>query len=176
MSTESEQSIRKRMLDATFTVVSRRGLKKLQLVEVAAEAEVSRPTVYRYFGSKAGLLEAFALYEQDNFSAGIAVATAGLRGADRVDAALRFIVDYQFSHSLTTLVEIEPEYSIDQMVRVLPLMEGAMRRLMDGVDSEIAASAVVRIAVCHYLVPGNDRNRFLAELRRAAGIGVRRKR
>ena len=173
---ESEQSIRKRMLDATFVVVSRCGRKKLQLMEVAAEAGVSRPTVYRYFGSKEGLLEAFALYEQDNFSAGMATATAGLRGADRIDAALRFIVDYQFSHSLTTLVELEPEYSIDQMMRVLPLMEQAMVRLMDGADAEIAASAVVRIAVCHYLVPGRDAGRFLAELRHAAGIDVRRRR
>ena len=31
---------------------------------------MSRPTLYRYFGSKEGLLEAFGLYEQDNFDAG----------------------------------------------------------------------------------------------------------
>lgn len=61
MSADSEQSIRTRILDATFVVVSRTGRKKLQLLEVAAEAGVSRPTVYRYFGSKDGLLEAFAL-------------------------------------------------------------------------------------------------------------------
>ena len=62
--------------------------------DVAAEA-VSRPTLYRYFGSKEGLLEAFGLYEQDNFDSGIAAAIAGFSGADRLDAALRFVVEFQ---------------------------------------------------------------------------------
>ena len=140
MTADREGSIRKRILDATFVVVSRHGRKKLQLQEVAAEAGVSRPTVYRYFGGKDGLLEAFALYEQDNFAAGIATATAGLRGPDRVDAALQFIVDYQFSHSLATLVNLEPEYSIAQMMRVLPAMQEGMRQIMTGDEAELAAA------------------------------------
>lgn len=176
MSTEAEQSIRKRILDATFAVVSRTGRKKLQLLEVAAAAGVSRPTVYRYFGSKENLLEAFALYEQDNFTVGVASATAGLRGTDRVDAALQFIVDHQFSHSLTVLVDMEPEYSLSQMMRVLPTMQEGMRHIMVGENPEIAAAAVVRIAVCHYLVRGHDRGSFLAELRHAAGLDPRRRR
>jgi AcrR family transcriptional regulator len=167
---EPEQSLRRRILDATFVVVSRTGRKKLQLLEVAAEARVSRPTVYRYFGSKEGLLEAFALYEQDNFNAGVAAATVGLRGRERVDAALQFIVDHQFSHSLAVLVDMEPEYSLAQMNRVLPTMQEGMRHIMTGENPEVAAAAVVRIAVCHYLVRGHDRSSFLAELRHAAGL------
>lgn len=176
MAADTEQSIRTRILDATFVVVSRTGRKKLQLLEVAAEAGVSRPTVYRYFGSKEGLLEAFALYEQDNFTAGVAAATAGLRGEDRVDAALQFIVDHQFSHSLAVLVDMEPEYSLAQMMRVLPTMQDGMRHIMTGQNPEVAAAAVVRIAVCHYLVRGHDRKGFLAELRHAAGLDPRRRR
>ncbi len=176
MPADSEPSIRRRILDATFAVVSRTGRNKLQLLEVAAEAGVSRPTVYRYFGSKEGLLEAFALYEQDNFTAGVAAATAGLRGPDRVDAALQFIVDHQFSHSLAVLVDMEPEYSLAQMMRVLPTMQEGMRHIMVGENPEIAAAAVVRIAVCHYLVRGHDRNSFLAELRHAAGLDPQRRR
>lgn len=176
MVAETEHSIRRRILDATFAVVSRTGRKKLQLLEVAAEAGVSRPTVYRYFGSKDGLLEAFALYEQDNFNAGVAAATAGLRGADRVDAALQFIVDHQFSHSLAQLVDMEPEYSLAQMMRVLPTMQEGMRHIMTCDNPDVAAAAVVRIAVCHYLVRGHDRNGFLAELRHAAGLDPHRRR
>lgn len=176
MTADGEGSIRTRILDATFVVVSRHGRNKLQLQEVAAEAGVSRPTVYRYFGDKDGLLEAFALYEQDNFAAGIASATAGLRGPDRVDAALQFIVDYQFSHSLATLVDLEPEYSIAQMMRVLPAMQEGMRLIMTGDEPDLAAAAVVRIAVCHYLVRGHTRSSFLAELRYAAGLTPGRRR
>lgn len=176
MPVESEQSIRKRILDATFEVLARCGRRKLQLLDVAATAGVSRPTVYRYFGSRDGLLEAFALYEQDNFAAGMAAATAGLRGSERVEATLEFIVDYQFSHSLATLVELEPEYSIAQMVRVLPMMKEGMHRVMSGENADVAAAAVVRIAICHYLVGGDDRAEFLAELRHAAGLEQRRRR
>jgi AcrR family transcriptional regulator len=173
MVADNEQSIRRRILDATFAVVSRTGRRKLQLLEVAAEAGVSRPTVYRHFGSKEGLLEAFALYEQDNFDAGVAAATAGLRGRDRVDAALQFIVDHQFSHSLAILVDMEPEYSLSQMMRVLPSMAEGMRHILTCENPDIAAAAVVRIAVCHYLVRGHDRSSFLAELRHAAGLDPR---
>lgn len=175
MSGESAPSIRKRILDATYVVLAKSGRDKLQLLEVAAEAGVSRPTVYRYFGSREGLLDAFALYEQDNFGVGMAAATAGLRGDDRIDAALQFIVDYHFTHSHGALVEQEPEYSIAQMNRVLPAMEKAMHAIMTGEHADVAAEAVVRIAVCHYLVPGGDRNRFLAQLRHTAGINVTRR-
>ena len=62
MPSEAVQSTRKRILAATFVVLSRSGHRKLQLSEVAAEAGVSRPTLYRYFGSKQGLLDAFGLH------------------------------------------------------------------------------------------------------------------
>src|SRR6202046_3432244 len=100
---DAEQSTRRRILAATFVVLARDGRRRLQLSDVAAQAKVSRPTLYRYFGSKEGLLEAFGLYEQDNFDAGIATAIAGLSGADRLDAALRFVVDFQSSYSLGSL-------------------------------------------------------------------------
>ena len=88
-----EPSTRRRILDATHVVFARSGHRNLQLSDVAAEAKESRPTLYRYFGTREGLLNAFALYEQDNFDAGIAKAMAGLDGPARLDAALRFVVD-----------------------------------------------------------------------------------
>jgi AcrR family transcriptional regulator len=168
--TEVEQSTRRRILAATFVVLARDGRRKLQLSDVAAQAKVSRPTLYRYFGSKEGLLEAFCLYEQDNFDAGIAAAMAGLTGPDRLDAALRFIVEFQSTYSLGSLAEIEPEHVLFQMKRVLPIMHDRIARIIPGDNSDIAASAVVRIAVCHYMIGGGSPDRFLAELRHAAGI------
>ena len=58
---DADPSTRRRILAATFVVLARDGRRKLQLSDVAAEAKVSRPTLYRYFGSKEGLLEAFGL-------------------------------------------------------------------------------------------------------------------
>ena len=165
-----EQSTRRRILAATFVVLERDGRRKLQLSDVAAAAKVSRPTLYRYFGSKEGLLEAFGLYEQDNFDAGIAAAMAGLSGPDRLGAALQFIVDFQTSYSLGSLADTEPDHVLHQMKRVLPIMRDRVARIISGDNSEIAAAAVVRIAVCHYVIGGGSPDQFLAEMRHAAGL------
>ena len=168
---DAEQSTRRRILAATFVVLARDGRRRLQLSDVAAQAKVSRPTLYRYFGSKEGLLEAFGLYEQDNFDAGIATAIAGLSGADRLDAALRFVVDFQSRYSLSSLAETEPEHVLQQMKRVLPIMRDRIARIIGcGEQADVAASTVVRIAVCHYVIGGDTPDRFLAELRHAAGL------
>ena len=168
---DAEQSTRRRILAATFVVLARDGRRRLQLSDVAAQAKVSRPTLYRYFGSKEGLLEAFGLYEQDNFDAGIATAIAGLSGAARLDAALRFIVDFQSGYSLASLAEVEPEHVLHQMRRVLPIMRDRIARIIGGDQAHVAASAVVRIAVCHYVISDETPEGFLAELRHAAGLG-----
>ncbi|EID16218.1 TetR/AcrR family transcriptional regulator [Mycolicibacterium phlei] len=170
MVTPDDQSTRRRILAATFVVLARDGRRRLQLSDVAAEAGVSRPTLYRHFGSKEGLLEAFALYEQDNFDAGIAAAITGLTGAERLDAALRFIVRFQSTYSLGSLADVEPEHVLQQMKRVLPIMHERIARIIPGPDSEVAAAAVVRIAVCHYMIGGGTPEQFLAELRHAAGL------
>ncbi len=168
-----EPSTRRRILDATHVVFARSGHRNLQLSDVAAEAKVSRPTLYRYFGSREGLLNAFALYEQDNFDAGIAKAMAGLDGPQRLDAALRFVVDFQDSYSLGSIVDIEPEHVLSQMQRVIPIMHERIARVIPGANSDVAAAAVVRIAMCHYLVQGGTPEDFLAELRLAAGLDPR---
>jgi AcrR family transcriptional regulator len=166
----AELSTRRRILAATFVVLTRSGRKRMMLSEVAAEAKVSRPTLYRYFPSKEALLDAFGLYEQDNFDAGISSAMAGLRGQERLDAALQFVVDFQRTYSLGFLVDTEPEHVLAQMKRVMPILQGRIARLIPGANADLAAATVVRVAVCHYLVGDDDREQFLAELRYAAGV------
>jgi AcrR family transcriptional regulator len=174
--TEAESSTRRRILAATFVVLARHGRRRLQLSDVAAEAKVSRPTLYRYFGSKEGLLEAFGRYEQDNFDAGIATAMAGLSGAARLDAALQFIVDFQSTYSLGSLADTEPDHVLYQMKRVLPIMQERIARIIGTDVGDVAAGAVVRIAVCHYMIGGGSPDRFLAELRHAASLEPSRRR
>ena len=79
---------------------------------MAATAGVSRPTLYRWFPSKEALLEAFGVYEQQKYDAGIAAAVAGLEGEARLDAILRFIVEFQHTYSLRRIVDVEPEHVV----------------------------------------------------------------
>ena len=94
---ETDSSTRQRILVATAEVLGRNGKTKLSLSEVAAQAGVSRPTLYRWFASKEVLLKALSRYELQGFERGLKTATAGLKGVDRLDAALRVLVEYQHS-------------------------------------------------------------------------------
>ena len=164
---EEATSTRRRILAATAEVLSRNGQTKLSLSEVALQAAVSRPTLYRWFASKEELLEAFGLYERQMFDSGISQATAGLRGTDRLDAALRFIVEYQQSYSGVRIVDVEPEVAIDQLSRVIPLMRARLQRLLPGPNGAVKAATAIRVAVSHYTVRTDDADQFLAQLRRA---------
>lgn len=61
---KADTSTRERILAATAEVLGRHGMTKLSLSEVATQAGVSRPTLYRWFGSKQELLDAFVVWER----------------------------------------------------------------------------------------------------------------
>jgi AcrR family transcriptional regulator len=167
---DPDASTRQRLLAATAEVLSRKGMTKLSLSEVAAQAGVSRPTLYRWFASKEELLDAFGLWERHVFDRGMAKATAGLRGKEKLDAALRFIVDYQQSYSGYRMVDIEPGHVIGQLSEAMPVMRERLRRLLPGPNGAVAAATAIRVAVSHYIVGSDDADQFLAQLRHAVGL------
>lgn len=167
---EGDTSTQQRILAATAEVLSRNGKRKLSLSDVAAQARVSRPTLYRWFASKEELLSAFSRYERQAFESGLRKATAGRKGVDKLDAALRFIVDYQHSYSGVRMVDIEPEHVIAQFSQVIPQMREGLQRLLPGPNSAVKAAAVIRIAISHYIVRSDDADQFLSQLRHAVGI------
>ena len=168
--TETDTSTRQRILAATAEVLGRNGKTKLSLSEVAAQAGVSRPTLYRWFASKEELLSAFSSYERQVFESGLIQATAGLKGADKLDAVLRFIVEYQHSYSGVRMVDVEPEHTIAQFGRVIPEMRAGLERHLPGPNAAVKAATVIRIAISHYIVRSDDADQFLAQLRHAVGI------
>ena len=165
-----DTSTRQRILVATAEVLGRSGQTKLSLSEVALQAGVSRPTLYRWFASKGELLDAFGVFEREMFDSGIGRATSGLRGTEKLDGALRFIVEYQQSYSGVRLVDIEPEVVIAQLGRIIPMMRARLQKLMPGPNGAVKAATVIRVAVAHYIVRSDDGDQFLAQLRHAAGI------
>jgi AcrR family transcriptional regulator len=167
---ETDTSTRQRILVATAEVLCRNGKTKLSLSEVATQAGVSRPTLYRWFASKEELLSAFSRYERQVFESGLFRATAGLRGTDKLDAALRFIVDYQHSYSGVRMVDVEPEHVIAQVSRAIPQMREGLERLLPGPNAAVKAATVIRIAISHYIVRSDDAEQFLAQLRHAVGL------
>ena len=170
VSVDDDNSTRFRILNATSEVLRRSGQTKLSLSEVAQQAGVSRPTLYRWFASKEALLDAFSVHERRMFESGISKATAGLRGNERLDAALRFIVDYQHSYSGVRAIDIEPEVVIARLAQVIPIMRARLQRLLPGPNGGVKAATAIRVAVSHYIVRSDDDDSFLEQLRHAVGL------
>ena len=164
---EVDNSTRQRILAATAEVLGRNGMTKLSLSEVALQAGVSRPTLYRWFDSKRDLLDAFVVWERQYYERAVADATADLPASEKLDAALEVIVDYQQSYPGLRMVDIEPEHVIRRLSRVLPLMRERLERLAQGPDASLAVATAVRVAISHYLVRSDDDGEFLAQLRHA---------
>jgi AcrR family transcriptional regulator len=164
MVVHADDSTRQRIMAATAEVLGRNGRTRLSLSEVALQAEVSRPTLYRYFGDKRELLDGFVVWERQYYERAVAEATAGLPASERLDAALRVIVEYQQSYPGLRMVDIEPAQVIRRLSRVIPLMRERLERLAQGPDAPLAVATAVRVAVAHYLVRSDDGDDFLAQL------------
>lgn len=167
---DADQSTRERILAATAEVLGRHGMTKLSLSEVAVQAGVSRPTLYRWFNSKRDLLEAFVVWERQYYERAVTAATADLPPCERLDAALRVIVEYQQSYPGLRMIDIEPELVIKRLARVIPLMRQRLEKLATGTDPALAVATAVRVAVSHYLVRSDDGEDFLDQLRHAARV------
>jgi AcrR family transcriptional regulator len=145
-------------------------MTKLSLSEVAQQAGVSRPTLYRYFSDKRELLDAFVVWERQYYERAVTEATADLPACERLDAALRVIVEYQQSYPGLRMIDIEPAQVIRRLSRVIPLMRARLERLAAGPDRALAVSTAVRVAISHYLVRSDDDDDFLNQLRHAARV------
>jgi AcrR family transcriptional regulator len=169
------EPVRDRLLRAAAVVVARAGPRSLHLSAVAAEAGVSRPTLYAYFPTKEHLLRGLAAYEKARFNQGLDQALTGLTGLERLDRALRFMVEFQRAYPMRKLVLIEPAFMLDQLERSLgsmsallaPLVEEAME--VDGSTAADLADLAVRTAISHFLVP-RDEGQLVRELRHITGL------
>ena len=166
---------RERILRATFKVLCRHGYGKLNLSDVAAQAGISRPTLYKFFSSKDDLLAAFSVFELQLLREDLDRAIGDRTGRKRVEALLQFLVDFYGSYQMRGLIEIEPGLVLDQMARALPELVGLIAPVLAGQasDPEAVAMALLRLSVCHYLVPSYDSavsDRLLDQLRVAAGV------
>jgi AcrR family transcriptional regulator len=117
-------STRQRILAATAEVLGRNGRTKLSLSEVALQAGVSRPTLYRWFDSKKDLLDAFVVWERQSYERAVADATAALPASEKLDATLRVVAEYQQSYPGLRMIDVEPAHVIKRLSQVLPLMRG----------------------------------------------------
>ncbi|MFI9823542.1 helix-turn-helix domain-containing protein [Streptomyces sp. NPDC052013] len=85
------RKMRDDVLDAARAMAAERGWDSVSLSQVASRAEVSRPTVYKEFGSRGGLSQALDVGVVRVGSDAITVTAGGLDGGEKesVDTAVR---------------------------------------------------------------------------------------
>jgi len=171
------------ILAAALRSVRDRGPEKLTLSAVAADAGVSRPTLYRWFPTKTLLLAAMTAYEVEQFDVGLQeLADAHPDPAARFDAALRYVVTYLDTTMGSHAISADPAFSLQSLADSLgPHIESVARVLGDALDQipsvrrgaltrEQGAEMLLRVAYSHYLVPNADTEQLLATLRTFAGV------
>jgi len=171
------------ILVAARRCISERGPGKLTLSAVAAEAGVSRPTLYHWFPNKALLLGALSAYEVEQFDLGLqAVAEAHRSPSRRLDATLRYLVTYLDDSMGPDPIAADPDFALQSLADSLgPHVESLARVLGDALDQlptvrsgalsrQQAAEMFLRVAYSHYLVPHRDPEALLITLRGFAGL------
>jgi len=158
-----------RILDATLATMADHGVSRLSLEDVARRAGLSRQTVYRYFPSKRGLVEATVLREERVFIANM-VSAAG-RQRD-LEAALRAAIEAAMrtgqAHALLNrLLATEPESLVALVTTdrgpVLSAARQAFEEILGGWLPRVpklrvttAADAVARLLVSYVVNPPAD--------------------
>jgi AcrR family transcriptional regulator len=177
------------ILAAALRAIRTRGPERLSMSAVAAEAGVSRPTLYRWFPTKALLLGAITAYEVEQFDVGLqALAGEHRDPARRLDAALRYLVTYLEETIGSDSIHIDPEFALQGLADSLqPHVTSLARMLGDALEQvptvharvvtrEQAAEMFLRVAYSQYLVPHPDVEELLATMRAFAGLPRRNRR
>lgn len=167
-----DPATRERILRASFKVLCRHGYGKFTLSDVAAQAGISRPTLYKCFASRDELLMAFSEFEVLSFEQDLAHALVGCKGRKRLDAIVEFLADFYRSYQMRGLIEIEPALVLAQMGGSIPVLSEIIARELGSRvgDPGLVSTTLVRIGICHYLVPSSDDDLLLAQLRAAVGL------
>jgi AcrR family transcriptional regulator len=162
------EGARARILDAAFDAVATFGLARLTVEDVARRADLSRQSVYRYFGSKDELIGALVIREVDAFLDAVREASAlhaDLEAAMRESAlvCLRTLREHPL---LDRLLASEPETLLPHLtIRAGPLIARAREVLEEmaaervGVRSGLVhrtADVAVRAMVSYALTPSDD--------------------
>jgi AcrR family transcriptional regulator len=153
----STEDTRQRILDAAMTVMSRYGLARLALEDVAREAGVSRQTVYRYVGNRDGLINDTIVREEQAFFDRMREAAAA---HDRLQPALEGAI-------AAALVMAREHPLLDRLLATEP--EALLPYLTDGSGPVLSAARPVVIEVLGRFVP----HLATADLDRAADAASR---
>jgi AcrR family transcriptional regulator len=167
--TPGDASTEERILDAAERCMSRLGLRRVSMTDVAVQAGVSRGSVYFHFGDRASLVDAVLTRVATRFVAGSEPAVRSRRTlAGQVGEAAVFIRQHLGDEVLTlrlpaegdsllaTLLSVQVDRLLAQMIEFwLPFLDDAERRgeIRPGLDHRRASEWIVRTMLTFAVMP-----------------------
>ncbi len=159
---------RTRILDAALRTVSRYGLSRFTVEDVAREAALSRQTVYRYFDSKNALVMDLVYREEEAFLAGVRAAHAAYQDLEEATReATLFCLRAAREHPLLDrLLASEPDVLLPYLTTRGGGIIARGRELLEQlalehpeVDPDVArrmADVLARAIVSYMITPAED--------------------
>lgn len=164
-STGSEQSIT-RILDAVMESASRQGLHNLSMSDVCRIAGVARGTLYRYFPSKAALLESLGQRTRYQTETGIREAAASATtGSDRLRAVINFLIKMTSDNKAQDILEVEPLFFMEFLRRNMPNYSALMVEVLSTfydeieqalghkIDRKLVSEMILRLQISYIFLP-----------------------
>jgi AcrR family transcriptional regulator len=145
----------------------------VSLAEVALLAEVSRPSVYKEFGNRAGLGQALVMQESEHILRGVAerLETAPDDARSALEAAMLYVLTEAERNPLVSAVVSAARRGSDSLLPYLtarpdPVFDAGQALLaewlrrnyreVDAEDIEVAADMTVRMTISHLILPRWD--------------------
>ncbi|WP_432119505.1 TetR/AcrR family transcriptional regulator [Streptomyces sp. bgisy032] len=184
------RKMRDDVLDAARAMAAEKGWDAVSLSQVAARAEVSRPTVYKEFGSRGGLSQALVHREAERFLGGVdlALRQPAPTPSDALASAVLHALREARENLLVASVVAAARNGTDSLLPYLtarsePVVTGARHLVrswceihyqeFDTDRTEQAADVIVRLTLSHIVLPPLGHTlRESADLITAAAMGV----
>ena len=156
-----------RVLDATKACCERWGIAKVTVDDIAAEAGVSRATLYRMFpGGKDVLFDALRVYELEDFFTRLSVHVEG--AADLEELLVRTVVyatnELRSDEHLALMLAAEPGDTLSNLtVQGLPriirmaslLLSGKVEPYLDRERAPRLVELLARLVISYFLAPSD---------------------
>ncbi|MEW2587866.1 TetR family transcriptional regulator [Streptomyces virginiae] len=179
------KQMRQSVLDAARDLTCEAGWDQVSLSAVAARAEVSRPSVYKEFGNRAGLGRALVILETQQFLAGVAdVLDPGAPDSHAcLRAAILYVLQEADNQPLIRAVITAARKGSDSLLPYLTaradpifdagqtLVQGwlAARYPQQHTESvRMAADIIVRMTISHLILPADEQHLTAQRLATAA--------
>lgn len=157
-----------RIREGALAALARHGLRKLSMTDVGVETGVSRGTLYRYFSTKAQLLDSLGDYVVDTFAS-----TVGDRVAERPDLDDRVrvvraaVVEFGRRPPYARLLDVEPnlvreflterfDWLVEPVAKALAPAAASDRRGLPRMDPGSVAGILLRLAFSYAQVTQQD--------------------